>query len=137
MLGRETFVGKHRGQTFVVVFLAGLHRSWRDFGPLLFAYPLQILKVPRLSLGSFRSLHRFLMGFRSGEWLGHSRTLICFFLSHSFVALAVCVGSLSYWKTHPRPIFSASLREGGCRPKFPGTWPHSSSPQYGEVILSP
>ena len=27
------------------------------------------------------------MGFRSGDWLGHSRTLICFFLSHSFVAL--------------------------------------------------
>ena len=43
---------------------------------------------------------------------GHSRTLICFFLSHSFVALAVCFGSLSCWKTyHPRPIFSA-LTEG-------------------------
>ena len=34
------------------------------------------------------------MGFRSGDWLGHSRTLICLFLSHSFVALAVCFGSL-------------------------------------------
>ena len=33
--------------------------------------------------------------FRSGHWLGHSRTLICFFLSHSFVALAICFGSLS------------------------------------------
>ena len=51
------------------------------------------------------------MGFRSGDWLGHSRTLICFFLSHSFVALAICFGSLSCWKTHPRPIFSA-LTEG-------------------------
>ena len=27
--------------------------------------------------------------------------------------------------------------KGGCRPKFPGTWPHSSSPRYGEVVLSP
>ena len=51
------------------------------------------------------------MGFRSGDWLGHFRTLICFFLSYSFVALAVCFGSLSCWKTHPRPIFSA-LTEG-------------------------
>ena len=51
------------------------------------------------------------MGFRSGDWLGHSRTLIYLFLSHSFVALAICFGSLSCWKTHPRPIFSA-LTEG-------------------------
>ncbi len=41
------------------------------------------------------------------NWLGHSRTLMCFFLSHSFVALAVCFGSLSSWNTHPRPIFNA------------------------------
>ena len=60
---------------------------------------------------SFSSLHRFSMGFRSGDWLGRSRTLICFFLSHPFVAFAVCFGSLSCWETHPRPIFSA-LTEG-------------------------
>ncbi len=30
---------------------------------------------------------------------------MCFFLSHSFVALAVCFGSR--WNTHPRPIFNA------------------------------
>ncbi len=51
------------------------------------------------------------MGLRSGDWLGHSRTLMCFFLSHSFVALAVFFGSLSCWKTHPPPIFSV-LAEG-------------------------
>ncbi len=32
---------------------------------------------------------------------------MCFLLSHSFVALAVCFGSLSCWNTHPRPTFSA------------------------------
>ncbi len=32
---------------------------------------------------------------------------MCFFLSHSFVALAVCFGSLSCCNTHPRPIFNA------------------------------
>ncbi len=47
------------------------------------------------------------MRLRSGDWLGHSRTLMCFFLNHSFVALAVCFGSLSYWNTHPRPILNA------------------------------
>ncbi len=47
------------------------------------------------------------MGLRFGNWLGHSRTLICFFLSYSFVALVVCFGSLSCWNTHPRPVFNA------------------------------
>ncbi len=31
---------------------------------------------------------------------------MCFFLSHSFVDLAMCFGSLSCWNTHPRPIFN-------------------------------
>ncbi len=57
-------------------------------------------------LMTFSSLHRFSMGLRSGDWLGHSRTLMCFFLSHSFAAL-LCFGSLSCWNTHPRPIFNA------------------------------
>ena len=76
-------------------FSAGLHRSWEGF----WSTPLQILSKSlrfrgcRLETRSFSSLHRFSMGFRSGNWLGHSRTLICFFLSHSFVALAVCFGS--------------------------------------------
>ena len=43
----------------------------------------------RLATRSFSSLHRFSMGFRSGDWLGYSRTLVCFFLSHPFVALAI------------------------------------------------
>ena len=75
-----------------------LSKSWRFWGC-------------RLATQSFSSLHRFSMGCRSGDRLGHSRTLIYFFLSHSFVALAVCFGSLSCWKTHPRPIFS-TLTEG-------------------------
>ncbi len=56
---------------------------------------------------TFNSLQRFSMGLRSGDWLGHSRTLKCFLRSHSFVARAVCLGSLSCWKTQPRFIFNA------------------------------
>ena len=116
------FVGKHRGQTFGS-FPAGLHRS------------LQILSKSlrfrgcRLATRSFSSLHR--------DWLGHSRPLICFFLSHSFVALPHVLGHCHVGRPIHDPFSVLSLREGGCRPKCPVTWPHSSSPRYGEVVLSP
>ncbi len=45
----------------------------------------------RWATRTFNSLQRFSMGLRSGDWLGHSRTLKCFLRSHSFVARAVCV----------------------------------------------
>ena len=41
-----------RGQRFVVVFQQVCTDLGRDFGLLLFVDPLQILKVPRLSLGN-------------------------------------------------------------------------------------
>uniref|UniRef100_A0A3P8Q0A1 Immunoglobulin domain-containing protein n=1 Tax=Astatotilapia calliptera TaxID=8154 RepID=A0A3P8Q0A1_ASTCA len=53
----------------------------------------------RRATRTFNSRHRFSMGLRSGDWLGHSRTFKCFLRSHSFVARAVCFGSLSCWKT--------------------------------------
>ncbi len=43
----------------------------------------------------FRSLQRCSIGFKSGLWLGHSRTVTELLWSHSFVILAVCLGSLS------------------------------------------
>ncbi len=61
----------------------------------------------RWATRTFNSLQRFSMGLRSGDCLGHSRTLKCFLRSHSFVARAVCLGSLSCWKTQPRFIFNA------------------------------
>ncbi len=61
----------------------------------------------RWATRTFNSLQRFSMGLRSEDWLGHSRTLKCFLRSHSFVARAVCLGSLSCWKTQPRFIFNA------------------------------
>ncbi len=36
-------------------------------------------------------------------WLGHSRTVTELLWSHSFVILAVCLGSLSCWKVNLRP----------------------------------
>ncbi len=97
----------YRGQRFPVVLEQVCTHCSRDFGPLLHTGLLQIFQV----LGRFSSLHRFSIGFRSGDWLGHSRTLKCFLQRHFLVALAVCLGSLSCWKTQPRPIFNA-LTEG-------------------------
>ncbi len=81
----------------------------RDFVSLLSADPLQGIKVSRLTFGNSNPQlpAQISVGLRSGDWLGHSRTLMCCFFSHSFVALAVCFGSLSCWKTHPRHIFNA------------------------------
>ncbi len=62
----------------------------------------------RWATQSFNFLHRFSIVFRSGDWLGHSRTLKCFSRSHSLVALAVCLGSLPRWKTQPRPSAQCS-----------------------------
>ena len=88
----------------------------------------------RLATRSFSSLHRFSIGFKSGDWLGHSRTLICFFLSHSFVPWPYVFGHCHVGRPIHDPFSVLSLREGGCRPKFPSTWPHSSSPRYGEFV---
>ncbi len=68
-------------------------KSWRFLGPLLWTL-------------IFSSLHRFSMGFRSGDWLGHSSSLIFFLWNHFIVSLALCLGSLSCWNVHPLFIFS-------------------------------
>ncbi len=88
----------------------------------------------RWATRTFNSLQRFSMGLRSGDWLGHSRTLKCFLRSHSFVAQAVCLGSLSCWKTQPRFIFNA-LADG--RRFSHDTWPHSFFPLHRSVVLVP
>ena len=105
----------------------------RDFDPLLFTDRLQIMKVSRLSLGNSKlQLHpQISIGLRSGDWLGHSMTLMCFFLSLSFVALTVCFGSSSCWRPIHHPSSVLWLREEGSCPRCYGP----SAPQCGEVVL--
>ncbi len=55
----------------------------------------------------FRSPHIFSIRFRSGLWLGHSKTSIFFWWSHSFVDLDVCFGLLPCWKMKFLFIFLA------------------------------
>ncbi len=85
-------------------------KSSQGFHTLLLVFwPIPPCRSPleQWCFGTFNSLQRFSMGLRSGDWLGHSRTLKCFLRSQSFVARAVCLGSLSCWKTQPRFIFNA------------------------------
>ena len=94
-------------------FSSGLHRSWEGFWstPLCRSSPnLSGSEAVTWQLKASAPSRDFRLGFRSGDWLGHSRTLICFFLSHSFVALAVCFGSLSCWKTHEEDTTPRDLR---------------------------
>ncbi len=122
----------------------------RDFVPLLFADPLQVIKVSMTR--TFSSLHIFSMGLKSGDWQGHSRTLMCFFLSHSFIALAVCyvygrMLSMPWWymvplmrcscpgplaEKHPQSImFPPPCLTVGM--VFLGHRQHSSSSKHGEL----
>ncbi len=52
VLGGKTLVGNHRGQTFLVVGHKVCTHPGRDFVPLLFADPLQVIKVSRLMFGN-------------------------------------------------------------------------------------
>ncbi len=97
---------RHDGFEMLEIWLESL---WK--GQYTYVQHVQSKSVCKSATQSFSSLHRFSFGFRSGDWLGHSRTLKCFLRSYSLVALAVCLGSLSCWKTQPRPIFNA-LTEG-------------------------
>ncbi len=49
-----------------------------------------------------RSRHSSSIGFKPGLWLGHSKTLLLFFLCHSEVDLLLCLGSLSRFITQVR-----------------------------------
>ena len=57
---------------------------------------------------NFNSRHRFSIGFRLGDWLGHSNKSISLSWNHARVAPAVCLGSLSCWNIQPRGRFKFS-----------------------------
>ncbi len=67
-------------------------KSWRFHGPLLWTL-------------IFSYFHRFSIGFKSGDWLGHSSSFTFFLWNQLRVSLDVCLGSLSRWNVHPHFIF--------------------------------
>ncbi len=92
----------------------------------------------RWATQTFNYLERFSMGLRSGDWLGHSRTLKCFLRSHSFVAPGGCVWDHCHAE-RPRHVSSSMplLMEGGFHSKSHDTWPHSFFPLHRSVVLVP
>ena len=61
----------------------------------------------RVFTAIFKSLQRCLIGLKTGLWLGHSRTFRELSRSHSYVILAVCLGSLSCWKMNLSPSLTS------------------------------
>ncbi len=84
------------------------------------------------------SAHRFSMGLRSGDWLGHSSRLMLLSPNHALMTLAVCLGSLSCWKTNPQckqsyhtdwrrfssriSLYSAAFMVPLMQTRWPGPW---------------
>ncbi len=70
--------------------------------PVLSGWMVNVGGQPFLGLSRDAQLGFWEM-LKSGLWLGHSRTVAELLWSHSFVILAVCLGSLSSWKVNLRP----------------------------------
>ncbi len=73
----------------------------------------------------FNSLQRFSMGLRSGDWLGHSRTLEMLLTkpTPSLPGAVSCVWDHCHAERPSTFIFNALLMEGGFHSKSHDTWP--------------
>ena len=58
---------------------------------------------------TYKSCHRFSIGFKSGLIEDLGRTIIFFFWNYVVTDLDVCLGSLSYWKVNRRPRSKLAL----------------------------
>ena len=90
------------------VFLGMMLQSWPTciwgVSPILLCRSSQALSGWECRCTAiFRSLQRCLIEFKSGLWLGHSRTFRDLSRSHSCVVLSVYSGSLSCWTVNLRP----------------------------------
>lgn len=99
--------------------------SWRHIATSIFFHSSRITSFRAWKLNGewcstchFRIPHRCSIGFRSGDILGHSITFTLFFFRNATVALDVCFGSLSCWKSARPPsarsygsIFSFSIEQ--------------------------
>ncbi len=96
-------------------------KSWRFHGPLLWTL-------------IFSYFHRFSIGFKSGDWLGHSSSFTFFLWNQLRVSLDVCLGSLSRWNVHPHFIFIILVDGSRFYQEYLGTFFHSSFLQLYEFL---
>ncbi len=79
------------------------------FCSLLFADPLQVINISRLTFGSsnLQLPPQIFYGMKVWRLARPLQDLNVLLLEPLLCCLAVCFGSLSCWNTHPRPIFNA------------------------------
>ncbi len=87
----------------------------------------------RWATRTFNSLQRFSMGLRSGDWLGHSRTLKCPPSLPGWCVWDHCHAERPSHVSSSMPL----LMEGGFHSKSHDTWPHSFFPLHRSVVLVP
>ncbi len=116
--------------------------SWRHFARSIFFHSPRMTSFRDWMLDGewcstclFRIPHRCSIGFRSGDILGHWITFTLFFFRNPTVALDVCLGSLSCWKSARRPrarsdgsIFSFSIEQYICEFMMPSMKCSSPTP---------
>jgi len=84
---------------------------------------------------TFNSHHKFSMGLRSGDWLGHSRTLKCFYRAPPLLPGRCVWDHCHAGRSSHVSSSRLSLMEGGFGLKSHNTWPRSLFPQHGSVFL--
>ncbi len=109
VLGGKTLDGNHRGQTFLVVDHQFCTRLRRYFVSLLFADPLQVIKVSRLTFGNsnLQLPPQIFYGIKVWRLARPLQDINVLLLEPLLCCLGCVFGSLSCWNTHPRPIFNA------------------------------
>ncbi len=108
--------------------------SWRHFARSIFFHSSRMTSFRDWMLDGewcstclFRILHRCSIGFRSGDILGHWIIFTLFFFRNPTVALDVCLGSLSCWKSDGS-IFSFSIEQYICEFMMPSMKCSSPTP---------
>ncbi len=116
--------------------------SWRHFARSIFFHSSRMTSFRDWMLDGewcstclFRIPHRCSIGFRSGDVVGHWITFTLFFFRNPTVALDVCLGSLSCWKSAWRQrarsdgsIFSFSIEQYICEFMMPSMKCSSPTP---------
>ena len=92
------------------------HNSWTPLAGILYCWSCHLRWFQRCSIG-----------FKSGDWAGHSSTWILLSSNNFFALLEVCLGSLSYWKI----LSSSSISNFS---KF-STIPSSKIAQYCSAFI--
>ncbi len=94
------------------MFWVAIRRNmlWKLGNPKCDATSLAHLFLGSFSHSSLQDLSSSIR-FKSGLWLGHSRTFTELSLSHSFVILSVCLGWLSCWKMNLCPSLRSTLEQ--------------------------